>query len=138
MKNLFYILIGLVFTLSSCSLDDGKEDVSYELLPVNQVVMPESFKANKENPIEIKFIRPTSCHAFNSFYYDKTGNIRTVAIESIIYTNNGCEPLTVDNIAVQTLNFKPETAGEYTFKFWQGKDDNGEDIFLTYDIIVQP
>ena len=61
---------------------------------------------------------------------------RIVAVESIVFMNNGCEPL-IENVSKQNLKFRPEQVGEYTFKFWQGKDEQGTDIFLTYQIVVE-
>lgn len=136
MKKIFLILTIIVLSLSSCSVDDGQEDVIYELLPIQEVVLPSSFKINQDNIIEVKFSRPTTCHGFNSFYYEKEGSNRIVAVEGIVFNNNGCEPL-VESIAKQSLKFRPETVGDYTFKFWQGKDAQGADIFLTYQIVVE-
>lgn len=136
MKKIFLIFTIVTLALSSCSTDDGQKDVIYELLPIQEVVLPSSFKTNQDNLIEVSFLRPTTCHGFNSFYYEKEGMTRIVAVEGIFFDNNNCEPLS-ESIATQNLKFRPETVGEYTFKFWQGKDEQGTDIFLTYQIVVE-
>ncbi|WP_051269822.1 hypothetical protein [Flavobacterium suncheonense] len=136
MKKLFFIVTFIAFALSSCSSDDGQEDVTYELLPIQEVTLPSTFKTNQDNIIEVRFLRPTTCHGFNSFYYEKEGMTRTVAVEAIVFNGNECEPLT-ESIATQNLKFRPEATGEYTFKFWQGKDEQGTDIFLTFQILVE-
>lgn len=136
MKKLFLIFTFIAFALSSCSTDDGQEDTVYELLPIQEVILPSTFKINQDNVIQVKFSRPTTCHAFNDFYYEKQGMTRIVAVESIVFMNNGCEPL-IENVSKQNLKFRPEQVGEYTFKFWQGKDEQGTDIFLTYQIVVE-
>lgn len=122
---------------SSCALDEDNRSIHFELLPVDSVIMPAEFHANTENNIIIKFLRPTSCHGFDSFYYEKDGFTRTVAIQSfVLEENNGCTPLT-NNILEQTLRFTPIETGTYTFKFWKGKDSNGDNIFeeIVIDVI---
>lgn len=138
MKKILLLLL-IPFLYISCSKESETEDVTLELLPVSEVEMPNNFRANSENIIKVKFVRPTDCYAFNKFYYEATSTESTIAVESTVfhYNNGGCPPLQSNNVATQNLKFRPETVGEYTLKFWQGKDDNGDDLFLTYDIIVE-
>ena len=35
------------------------------------------------------------------------------------------------------FNFKPIEKGTYTFKFWNGKDNTGNDLWITKTIVVQ-
>ncbi len=123
--------------VSSCSLDHDKGTISFEVLPVDSYVMPAEFHVNTENNIVIKFLRPTTCHGFDSFYYVKEGFTRTVAIQSYIYEQNS-ECVTLNNqIIEKTLHFMPSETGTYTFKFWKGKDTNGVDVFeeVVIDVI---
>ena len=118
-------------------MENNNRNVYFELLPVDSVIMPAEFHVNTENLIVIKFLRPTSCHAFDSFYYVKDGFTRTVAVQSyVVEENGGCTTLT-NQIAEQTLRFQPTETGTYTFKFWKGKDSNGANIFeeITIDVI---
>ena len=127
------------FLYLSCSKDSDTEDVTLELMPVTEVELPNDFHANGENIIRVKFIRPTDCYAFNQFYLESTATESKIAVESMVYhyNNGGCHPLQGNNnVATQVLRFRPENTGEYTLKFWQGKDANGNDLFLTYDITV--
>jgi hypothetical protein len=137
MKKLFLlILISLLYV--SCSTESEAEDVTFELLPVNTIELPTSFKVNKENIIKVKFIRPTDCYAFNKFYNEQDGATRTFVVESTVFENGSCSALASgNNVATQILKFRPEQIGEYTLKFWQGKDMNGDDLFLTYNILVE-
>ena len=41
-----------------------------------------------------------------------------------------------NSLIEQTLNFYVKNNGSYIFKFWQGKNDAGEDVFLEYEIPV--
>ena len=129
-------LIGIFMLMISCSTNDDQPNVHFELLPVESVVMPAEFYANTENEIKISYLQPTSCHGFDGFYYDKVDTTRTVAIQSFVLEQSNCTTLT-NEIKEKSLMFKPLDPGTYLFKFWKGKDSNGEDIFEEYSIVVQ-
>lgn len=136
-KILLLILIPFIYL--SCSKEPETDNTTLELLPVSEVELPALFGVNKENIIKVKFVRPTDCYAFNQFYYEIEGTISTIAVETSVfhYNNGACPPLQSNNVATQILKFRPEQTGEYTLKFWKGKDANGGDVFLTYNILVQ-
>lgn len=138
MKNIFLLLLTPLLYLS-CSKEPAAEDVTLELLPVSEVELPVNINVNKDNIVKVKFIRPSECYAFNQFYYEATGSISTVAVESKVFhsKNGGCPPLQSNNVLSQNLKFRPEQTGQYTLKFWNGKDANGNDLFLTYNILVE-
>lgn len=137
MKKILLVLL-MSFLALSCSKDSDSEDVTLELLPVSEVELPANFRVNSENIIRVKFIRPTDCYAFNQFYAESTDTQSTIAVETTVFHNNGgCPPLQSNNVATQVLKFRPDHTGAYTLKFWNGKDENGEDVFLTYDIVVE-
>lgn len=129
-------LIGIFLLVISCSPESDEPNVHFELLPIESVVMPTEFNVNTENQIVIKFFRPTTCHGFNGFYYTKEDNTRTVAVESFVLEKNDCAPLTNQELE-QTLRFKPTETGTFLFKFWKGKDVNGDNIFEEISVDVQ-
>lgn len=138
MRNIFLLLL-IPFLYLSCSKESETETVTYELLPVSEVNLPTIFRINKESNIKIKFLQPTECHSFNKIYFEKDGSIRTIAVESIVSKDSegGCTSLQNGNMTTQTLKFNPDQTGEYTLKFWKGKNSNGVDLFLTYTIFVE-
>lgn len=123
----------------SCSQESDEDNIAFELLPVSEVMLPTIFTAGMENNIQVKFLRPTGCHAFNRFYFEIEGSSATIAVESTIFKtrNSNCPDLQNNNVATQVLKFNPDHTGEYILKFWKGKDNNGVDVFLTYTIVVQ-
>lgn len=136
MKKLI-ALFSVFFIVVSCSFEDKNDtSVHFELLPIESVEMPADFYAGTENEIIIKFLRPTSCHGFDGFYYEKDEFTRTVAVQSFVLEQSGCTALT-NQILEQTLKFKPSDPGTYLFKFWKGKDSNGDDIFEEISVDVQ-
>jgi hypothetical protein len=135
MRNIILALI-VFFTLSSCSLNDDVITAHYENLPVEQVEIPIEFRLGETYPITIWYKRPTTCHSFNGFYYEKDLNVRTIAVNSLVYDNTSCEDISPDQLYEATLDFYVTSNGSYVFKFWQGKNDQGEDVFLEYEIPV--
>ncbi len=121
----------------SCSLSSESTGVdTQELLPIENVTLPEAFELGETYEIAVTYLRPTTCHAFNDIYYLKQGNERTVAIVSTVFNSNGnCEVLN-DTVLGATFDFEAEEPGSYIFKFWKGKDAEGQDTYLTVEVPV--
>lgn len=129
-------LLVLLFLFNACSTDEG---TSYhlELMPIESVDLPTEFTLGQTYPITVRYSRPTSCHFFNQLYYEKDLNVRTIAVECAIEQSNNCHDLAAaDAVAEYTFNFYVTSNGSYIFKFYQGKDENGENIFLEYEVPV--
>jgi hypothetical protein len=127
-------LLALFFLFNSCSTDYGN-DYLFELLPVQSVEIPSEFTLGETYPIKVYYIKPTTCHSFSSLYYVKDLNIRTIAIENAVLQGGNCED-TPNDLVEYTFDFLVTSNGSYIFKFWQGKDANGENIFLEYEVPV--
>ena len=134
-KILITITLSVVLFFS-CTNTDDNINYHFELLKIDTAVMPDTLVLGQTHELKIMYRRPTTCHGFNGFYYEKNLNIRTIAVESIVIENNDCVELT-DEVKEATLNFYVTNNGSYIFKFWQGKDENGEDLFLEYEIPVK-
>ncbi len=136
MKKLFFICI-TILTFWSCSVDDDSNNVNYnfEFIPIEDVVIPEEFVLDSVYQIEVTYYRPSNCHSFHDFYYVAEENERTVAVINLVNDDSDCEPLE-DELVEKSFDFKAVYDQTYIFKFWQGEEDNGEDIFLTYEIPV--
>ena len=121
--------LSLFLIAISCSVDDDQPNVHYELVPVESVNLEDTLTVGLVNNIEINYKKPSTCHGFDGFYYEKNGFERIIGVQNYVIEQTDCQPIT--NITRQeVLKFKPTEVGTYTFKFWQGKDTNGEDIFL--------
>lgn len=134
MKRFFFIYLTII-TFLSCSVDDDSIDYNFEFIPIEEVGIPESFNLGETYQIDLTYYRPTTCHAFHDFYYVANENQRTVAIINIVYDNSNCEPLE-DELMEVSFDFKAIYNQTYMFKFWQGEDDNGDDIYLIYEVPV--
>lgn len=139
-KLIFTSLLALI--ILSCSIDDSVEEQGFyfEILPVEEVFMPETFTAGEFYQIEYNYYKPTTCHSFNDLYYLIEGDFRTVAvINAVLEEAEGliCEPLN-EELEWRTLNFEcKKNFGTYIFQFWQGQDENGNDVYLTIEVPVE-
>ena len=123
------------FTVWSCDVDDDYVDYNFEFIPIENVVIPESFNLGDTYQISMTYFKPTSCYAFHDFYYASEGNERTVAVINVVFESSNCVALEDEPVEV-FFNFIAKYNQTYVFKFWQGEDENGEDIFLTYEVPV--
>ncbi|PKG52102.1 MULTISPECIES: hypothetical protein [Olleya] len=133
MKKLLTALTMLI--VLSCSLDDQEQNMHLETLPIDSASMPEYFQEGQTYQIDLNYTKPTTCHSFYDLYYVKDGNTRTVAVINSVLDNTSCE--TVDLEMEKSFNFVVNNSETYVFKFWQGEDDEGNDIYLTMEIPVQ-
>jgi hypothetical protein len=130
-----FLLLSLVFTIVSCSVNEDETNFHYELLPIQEVEIPSEFVMGQTYQIKMWYYRPSTCHSFGGFYYDKILNERTIAIQNIVQEESTCSTLT-DELVYATLDFYVTNNGSYVFKFWQGVDDNLEDIFYEIEVPV--
>lgn len=127
--------------LVSCSKDNPLEqDFHFELVPIENVSLPDSFTPGEFYQIDYSYYKPSTCYEFNDLYYLAEGDYRTVAvINSVIEESGGivCEPLE-DQLEWKTLYFEcKKDFGSYIFQFWQGQDDNGNDVYLVKEVPVE-
>ena len=129
-------LLALFLLFNSCSTDSGPNYL-FEILPITTVDIPTEFTLGQTYPITVHYLKPTTCHHFSSLYYAKDLNIRTIAVESAVEQGNNCVDLSpADGAANYTFNFYVTSNGSYIFKFYQGKDANGQNIYLQYEVPV--
>ncbi len=127
-------LLALFFLFNSCTPDEGP-NYTFELRPVISVDIPDEFTLGETYVITMHYNRPTNCHFYNNIYYEKELNVRTIAIETAAEDRNGCTE-TPNDATTCSFNFLVTSNGSYVFKFWQGKDEQGNDIYLEYEIPV--
>jgi hypothetical protein len=136
MKRIFLLSI-LMCGLFSCSTDNDTINTFTVTLPIESVVIPEQFEFGQVYPIDVTYLRPTNCHLFNTFFVENNGDETTVILVNTVYENANCESLTEDNNETQaSFNFQVNEMNTQIFKFWQGKDDNGSDLYLVVEVPV--
>lgn len=135
MKKLIVVFICSVL-FSSCSVEsDPNTEFYYEILPIDHVDIPSEFVFGETYEIFVGYLRPSGCHIFNDFYYTSENNQRTIAVINTVYSNQNCEVF--DNVMVEvSFNFVVTSNDSYVFRFWQGEDDNGNDIYYIVEVPV--
>lgn len=129
-------LLVLLFLFNSCTPDNDGPHYSFELLKIESVDIPTEFTLGQTYPITVHYKLPTTCHFFNQLYYEKDLNKRTIAVESAVLQSDQCTD-TPTATGEYTFNFYvTSNGGSYIFKFYQGKDVNGDSIFLEYEVPV--
>ena len=131
-------LIGIFLLVVSCSPENDEPNVNYELVPIQNVIIGDELYFGDENIITIQYSRPTTCHGFNGFVYEKDDFTRTIGVQNYVVENADCKAVTGEVIEKDFV-FQPTATGMYTFKFWQGKDASGNNIFLELqrEVIIQ-
>ncbi|UUC46233.1 hypothetical protein [Flavobacterium cerinum] len=135
MKKILVLLFCIQF-LSACSSDSDMENTSFELLTIQDVRLPDTFKAGQQTVIYLKYKRPTNCYSFNGIYYEKNGNTITMAIDALRQHLSNCEAVN-ENLFEVSYPLFLQTSGIHVLRFWQGKNAQGEDQFLIREIDVQ-
>ena len=134
MKRMFFIL-SFFIVLNSCSPKDNSERYHFQLIPIEEVEIPDSFTLDETYVIKLKYYRPTSCHVKDGIYYEKDLNIRTVAVQNVVFERSDCLPIN-NQLVEESFEFHVTSNGSYIFKFYQGKDSNGESIFHEVEVPV--
>jgi len=138
MKKFTYLLImfvGLALTLSSCSNDDDYHDYHLEYVAVTSAEVPDEFIFGNTYRIDVTIELPNSCYYYyNQYDYFYEGTSRLIYPIGHVDDGVACTPNireTTFSIPVQVLQSEP-----YIFKFYQGEDADGQDIFLTIEVPV--
>jgi hypothetical protein len=138
MKNFKYLLImivALTVSVSSCNDDDNYHDYHLEYVSVISADLPDEFIYGRTYRINVTIELPNSCYFYYGqydYFYEGTSRL----IYPIAHVDDGvaCTPNiteTTFSIPVHVLQHEP-----YIFKFYQGEDADGQDMFLTIEVPV--
>lgn len=136
MKRYFIVTAFFAFALMfiSCSNDD-EPNFHFTALKAIQADVPDSFELNQTYRISVTYERPDDCTYFDRFQVFSTDTtVRDVAVLGFTFTDREC---TEQVEAVEaTFDFIVLHNQPYTFRFWQGKDENGEHQFFEVTVPV--
>ena len=136
-KTFLFILCCITILLTSCSLED--DNVKFEFVPL-QIInadFPESFTLNETYNINVTYIIPNNCIAFEGFdisVIDITGrNIVAIGSERV---GEVCNLIAVE--AQDSFEFTCLYEGTYYFRLWTGESENGEQEYIEMEVPVIP
>jgi len=136
-KSFSIFLCFSVLLLSSCKLEDDRLNFRFIPLQIISAELPDSFELNETYQIYVTYIRPSTCVVYDGFDITDAGitTRNVVAIGSEFYD----EPCTQVIEEVETFfNFIVLYDEPYLFRFWAGKDENGNDEYLEIEVPVNP
>jgi len=131
-KRLFFVIFAVVLFVS-CS-DDDEVSNHYELLPVEDALVPEEFVFGEIYDLTVKYIMPDDCYISSDILYEYDQDARNVAVISLVINENNCDVLDLEQgLTFQVHALQPSP---YIFRFWQGDDENGEPTYLIVEVPV--
>ena len=136
MKKILVLFLLATAVMLGCNDDDYDDhDYHLEYTSVLSAEVPDEFVYGRTYRIKITIELPNSCYYFyNQYDYFYEGT--SMLIYPIVHVddNVACTPNireTTFSIPVQALQYEP-----YIFKFYQGEDEEGQDMFLTIEVPV--
>lgn len=123
MKKFALIILSL-FVLS-CS--EEAPLFEFSTLPIDEAKTPVSFTYKTSDTIVLKYTLPNACFSFNNVYYEYDRNSRIVGINVIKDLEKTCNQATIEKEIKLPIHVLQEE--DYIFKFYKGKDANGDIIF---------
>jgi len=139
MKKIALLFLAVI-TLSSCSPEEDEAQFYYEVLPVESFKVPQSVGIGQTYEVEMTYKRPSDCHFYDGCYYKTESSSTIVGIQTYVLDLNNCTTLEDEAPIEVSFTFKVDGAQNlaqpYTFKFYKGKDTNGNDIFEEVQIPI--
>lgn len=120
-----FALIVLSLFVLSCS--EEAPLFEFSTLPIDEAKTPVSFTYKTSDTIVLKYTLPNACFSFNNVYYEYDRNSRIVGINVIKDLEKTCNQATIEKEIKLPIHVLQEE--DYIFKFYKGKDANGELIF---------
>ena len=130
------MMVALTLTVTSCSDDDDVNDHEYHLeyIGVTSADLPDEFIYGLTYRINVTIELPNSCYYYyNQYDYFYEGTSRLIYPIAHVDDNVPCTPnITETTFSIPVQALQNET---YIFKFYQGQDADGQDIFLTIEFL---
>ncbi|MBK3517215.1 hypothetical protein [Carboxylicivirga marina] len=136
MKYLIALFL-VAFLAFGCDDDDDNNDHEYHLenIGVKTVNLPDSFTYGEIYKITGTIELPNSCYYYyNQYDYFYEGTTRI--IYPLAHVDDGVSCTTNTSVANFVIPLHVLQEETYTFKFYQGLDDQGEEMFLVIDVPV--
>jgi hypothetical protein len=136
-KNICYLIPVLFILLASCSADDGPvaDPLEYEKVAILSTNLPAELTEGQKINLRLTYERPTSCHRLSSIEYEELKGALYFTIVTSYPKAEDCE--NEDLTGSTSFEFTPEPVDFYIFKFWQGENEQGEDMYLTVQVPVK-
>ncbi|RZS99192.1 hypothetical protein [Aquimarina brevivitae] len=136
-RTTFLLLLFVMLGVSSCFDDDADGTrFYYELIPIEAVDIPNQFVSGETYTITTSYYRPSTCHSFSGYDYNRIGNERTVSVVNVVVDRMNCEDIEPTRFTEASFDFFVGDESAYVFRFWNGRNDEGENEFITIEVPV--
>lgn len=127
MKKISILLCSLFLFYSCLNNDDDAPNFTYEYLPVDEAITPTNFTFGEIDSITLKYSLPNGCYHFDRLYYQYQDTTRIVAVTALVSLDSSCTEAIVQE--EYTFAVRATQEEDYLFKFFKGKDGQGNNIF---------
>lgn len=133
MKKLALLLTGILIFSSCLTSENLPSNVTFEILTIDEYDVPDTFIVGEVDTIAVKYTLPNNCYSFENVYYEVQDTTRIVAINSFVRLEENCSDVEIQEEHKFTVFVSQQE--DYVFKFYKGRDNDGNDIF---DEVVVP
>lgn len=128
------VAFSLVLFLFGCELDSG-ENFYFINLEVVSADFPENFIMGQTHSIAVSYRRPDDCTFFEGFdVLSPDDSTRNVVAIGTVFTNDDCN--NTNDLVEATLYFTVLNSESYLFRFYSGRDNTQQPIYVEYEIEV--
>lgn len=127
MKKLALLLTGILIFSSCLNSDNNLPNYTFDFLAIDEYDVPDNFTFGETDTVAVKYTLPNSCYSFDNIYYEIQDTTRIVAINSYLRLDEDCSEVAVQEEFKFVINVSQQE--DYVFKFYKGKDTNGENTF---------
>lgn len=132
MKKFAFKTVAVVLFIStlfsSCSNDDGGENIIVKKQEITSVVGPETATIGEQITLTVTYKVDNSCGVFQRFFEITNGNSKTIDIEAR-YEGENCG--TTETTLTQPYQVSVITPGTYNFKFRKTGTQ-----FITHTVVI--
>ena len=138
MKRICSLVLWMVIAVSlqGCEIESD-QNFHFVTLRILDAQVPESFELNEIYDIQVTYANPDRCTGFEGFDFftvdETTRNI--VAIGTVSADSNTACVQIVENFEA-SFQFEVLYTGTYTLRFYNGDDEEGNPIYLEYEVQV--
>ncbi|WP_407482519.1 hypothetical protein [Elizabethkingia meningoseptica] len=133
----FAFLLGILGVFFTSCLNDSRGDyTNYGYLSTTNVVAKEIKPAGEKSTLTVTYKTTNTCQQFVQIQLVKNENNTTfeLGVLGSQTTGDGCT--SKEEEKTQDYTFQPTKAGDYTFKFWAGRNTDNTDIFKEIKVTI--
>lgn len=133
--NIFLLAVPFLFLTNCNDRQDGDEVQSVDPVKIDSIVVEkDTISVLTVLPIKTYSNYSSACEGFYGYDYQYSALLERKVVSYKFKTSATC-----GNVVARAsqINFRPQEKGTFTFKFWNGKDSAGQNIWLEKNIVVQ-